>query len=231
MYVWFFLYVISFWIFAGVFILIRTLEEGSPQKRKSRWGIISHIIKPIPAGLAALNLFLLRPSSSIFYLIMTVGLILCLLGDIGMEIGLIPGIGLFMFAQITFTTAFLSQSLLLGISSMNLILTAFVLVIAVFYLVSLMRYLLPGLGKFKIPVLIYAIVISSMMVSSYLLLVTSGIIYGGVVFAGAVIFVISDSLIGVREFHHKFSQSTIKIMGTYFLAVFLLSLTVLVYIF
>jgi uncharacterized membrane protein YhhN len=228
---WVLVYLLLFWLFAGVFIGVRTIEEGSQQPKKSRLRRVSVILKPIPAGLAALNLFLLRPSPSIFYLLMTVGLVLCLLGDIGMDIGLIPGLGLFMCAHITFITAFLSQSFALGISPMTFLLVAIFLAFTLGYFILLMRYLTPGLGKYKIPVMIYALVISTMMVSCCLLWLTSGTPFGIIILAGAIIFVISDSLIGVREFHHKFSHPTIKVIGTYFLAIFLLSLTACVYLF
>ncbi len=210
---------------------MRTYEEDPPQSPKTRSRAVSQIIKPIPAGLAALFVFVMRPSPSLFYLVMVVGLTFCLLGDIGMEIGLLPGLGLFMIGHISFITAFLSQSLSLGITPVVHVPLIGFTIFALVYFILLVRYLLPGLGKFRVPVLIYALVISAMLVASFLLWLTSGTPNGILVTFGATIFVISDSLIGIREFHHKFSQPTIKILGTYYLAIFLLSLNVLVYLF
>lgn len=84
-----------------------------------------------------------------------------------------------------------------------------------------------GLGELKIPVIMYCIVISSMLISSFLLWITLGILEVIVVVLGAVLFIISNSIIGIHEFHHKISRNVLKVMGTYYMAIFLLSLGVL----
>lgn len=232
---WLILYFVVFWVFTFAFILMRSLqkEEAHPQtqRARTRLTIASGIIKPIPAGLAALFVFLLQPSNSLFYPLMMVGLTLCLFGDIGMEIGLLPGIGLFMLAQASLTVAFLSQSIALGITPITILPLGIILVLLLVYFVLFMRYLLPGLGKYRVPVFIYALLMSAMLYASLLLWLTSGTLLGLLIVAGALSFVVSDSLIGVREFHQRFSKSVIKVSGTYYLAIFLLSLCVLVYLF
>jgi len=233
---WLVLYGAAFWIFAALFMLIKSSQEGElafARNLLSRVPLFtSAIIKAMPAALATLFILLLRPSGSLFYLLMALGLLLCLFGDVGMEIGLLPGIALFTLAQIDFTAAFITQSVALGITPTAILpmsLVTLIVVVCVFFLYRYLQSSEQGLGKFLIPVIIYIIVISAMLCSSILLWLTSGILMGGVVAAGAVLFVISDSLIGVREFHHRFPQTAIKVLGTYYLAIFLLSLTVLVY--
>ncbi|MHA2066632.1 MAG: lysoplasmalogenase family protein, partial [Candidatus Thorarchaeota archaeon] len=48
---------------------------------------------------------------------------------------------------------------------------------------------------------------------------------------GALFFVVSDSLIGIREFHHQFQYQYVLTLSTYYLAIFLLSLSVVVFMF
>jgi uncharacterized membrane protein YhhN len=173
----------------------------------------------------------MRPSDSPFYFLIIVGLILCLLGDIGIDFKLLLGLGLFLLAQIFLMIAFLSQSLALGIDPMTGPYLGGILVLVSAYFVLFMKYLSPGLGKYRIPVFIYALVISAMLFASFLLWFTSGILLGILVVVGAMFFVLSDSLLGVREFHHIPANPVIKVSGTYYLALFLLSLSVLVYLF
>ncbi|MFX1563652.1 MAG: lysoplasmalogenase family protein [Promethearchaeota archaeon] len=232
------IYSIAFWIFALVFTLISSIQDDEISIKsdliKKMPRPVSILIKAVPAGLAIIFIFLLRPSDAIFYFLMMLGLLFCLLGDVGMEIGLLPGLGLFALAQIDFTVTFLLQSLALGITTNSILLLGLTIFIVAVYAILLLRYLHSseaGLGKFRIPILFYACVISAMLCSSVLLWVTSGVLQGIVIVAGATIFVISDSLIGTREFHHKISKAAIKVMGTYYLAIFLLSLNVLIYIF
>jgi uncharacterized membrane protein YhhN len=157
-----------------------------------------------------------------------------MLGDIGIEFNILIGLGLFLIAHLIFSVAFIWQSLLLGGTFSSL--TGFILVLIAnaIYLIFFLEYLQSseeGLGRYKIPVVIYAIMIAFMLSSSVLLWLITGLITGIVVTLGAVFFVISDSLIGIREWHHPITKSTIKIEGTYYVAIFLLSLNVIIYLF
>ena len=82
--------------------------------------------------------------------------------------------------------------------------------------------ILPGLGSMQIPVTLYGIIITGMVIaalsrfgkvndSSYLL-----------VFLGAFLFLISDSIIAFSKFKQAFPFSGIMIMGTYITAQFLI---------
>ncbi|MFX1474304.1 MAG: lysoplasmalogenase family protein [Promethearchaeota archaeon] len=227
---WLVLYFAAFWGLTSVFILIRSLQkEGAAQTSTTKSTIVSGIIKPLPAGLAALFVFLLRPSDSPFYLLMVSGLAFCLLGDIGIDVRLLLGLVLFLFAQAILTVAFVSQSLVLGINLVAIIPLGVLFVGVLAYFVLFMRYLSPSLGKYRVPVFIYASMISAMLYASLLLWLTAGTFLGILVVAGVIFFVTSDSLLGIREFHHKLSTPVIKVSGTYYLAIFLLSLSVLVY--
>ncbi len=235
---WLLLYSTAFWIFAIIFILIQSIQDDDISLKSDRIKNmprpLSTLIKTVPAGLAAIFVFLLRPSDALFYFLIILGLFLCLLGDVGMEINLLPGIGLFALAQIDFAAAFLLQSLALGITTEAIMLLLPLIVTVAVYAILLLRYLHgseQGLGKFRVPIIFYACVISIMLCLSLLLWITSGILLGIVVAGGAAIFVMSESMIGITEFHHKMPKTAIKVLGSYYLAIFLLSLSVLIYIF
>jgi len=232
------LYSVTYWIFAIVFIIVRSIQDEEISLKSDRIKKmprpLSMLIKAIPAGLAIVFSFLLKPSDALFYYLMMLGLFFCLLGDIGMEIDLLPGLGLFALAQIDFAVTFLLQSLALGIPMEAMMLLSLVIVIVAVYATLLLRYLqasAQGLGKFRMPIIFYAFVISIMLCLSVLLWITSGILLGIIVVGGATIFVISDSMIGITEFHHKISKEAIKVLGSYYLAIFLLSLSLIIYIF
>ena len=191
----------------------------------------STIIKIFPAGLAILFTLYNGHESIYLSLVLSLGLFLCMLGDLGMERGLIPGLPIFLVAQVVLLIAFIGHSFEIGVTTDSLLLSGVVAVGTVVYIILFLRYLESsdkGLGKFRTPVLIYCVFISLMLTSTVLLWTSSGIIEFGVVVLGALLFVISDSTIAVREFHHDFSYREIKVMSTYYAAIFLLSLSPLI---
>jgi uncharacterized membrane protein YhhN len=95
-------------------------------------------------------------------------------------------------------------------------------VIIVVYLVTMLSVLLPTLGDLKIPVIVYAVVISIMVLfafNGFLTWSKPGSIY---VFIGAVIFVVSDSILAIDKFHTSIEKSSFIIMLTYLVAQYLI---------
>lgn len=92
------------------------------------------------------------------------------------------------------------------------------LLIVAAYFTGIMALLLPYLGDMKVPVLIYAIVISCM------LLLAMHVIYSAVrgagiwMMTGAVLFVISDTLLAINKFYVPFYMAGFFVMLTYGLA-------------
>lgn len=228
-------YLLLFWIVASVFILFKSIkveeihiESELIQKLADS---SSTFIKGVPAILAALFVVIMRPSDALVFFTLVGALAFCFAGDLGMEKGILIGLPLFLIAQLLFAAAFFGQAITIGPSVEALALTAVVIVMVALYMVMFLRYLESsetGLGEYKVPVIAYCIVISLMFVSSVLLWSTSGEWEVIAVALGALIFVISDSLIGVHEFHHKISGNVLKVMTTYYAAIFLLSLSVIV---
>jgi len=235
---WLLLYALGFWSFAFLFMVLKSARDGETAfgsgfaSRMSLAPLL--LIKAVPAGLAAFFVLILRPSASLFYLLMVVALVLCLLGDIGKGVGLLPGIGLFALAHVAFITAFVTQSLTLGLTFLWIAVTGGVFVLMLIYVYLLHRYLQSskkGLGRFQVPVLFYSLLISIMLCTSILLWLLSAALYGSIIVIGAFLFVVSDSLIAVKEFHHRFSKAELKILGAYYSAIFLFSLNVLIFTF
>ncbi|WP_336514086.1 lysoplasmalogenase [Pollutibacter soli] len=90
--------------------------------------------------------------------------------------------------------------------------------------VGMMLYLLwPGLGSLKVPVVIYALTIGLMLVSTLQMggkLSTDMLYY---FISGALLFVISDSILAFNKFRQSFSFASPLIMITYCLAQFFLT--------
>ncbi|RFS24064.1 lysoplasmalogenase [Chitinophaga silvatica] len=81
-------------------------------------------------------------------------------------------------------------------------------------------FLMPYLGPFKIPVIIYALTISITVQSVLHSFHFNRQPAGWYCITGAVLFLISDSLIAVGKFYHPFPGSDILVMLTYGLAQF-----------
>ncbi|MHA2203098.1 MAG: lysoplasmalogenase [Candidatus Hodarchaeales archaeon] len=229
-----FVYLLIFWLFASVYIIFKSInanqihvESEIIQKLANS---TSTFIKGVPPILAALFVLIERSGDSLFFLVLVGAFIFCFAGDIGMEKGILTGLSLFLIAQLFFSIAFLGQAFTIGSSFETLILTVAIIAVVAVYMFIFLRYLdssESGLGEFKIPVIMYCIVISLMFVSSFILWGTLRRLEAVVVVLGASVFVISDSIIAVHEFHHELSKNVLKVMTTYYTAIFLLSLSVL----
>jgi uncharacterized membrane protein YhhN len=101
------------------------------------------------------------------------------------------------------------------------------LVLLVFiYTIFLFLFLNPSLGSLKIPVLIYASVLSMMFLSGAHAFDISQAA-GKLCIAGAGLFVISDSLLAINKFYQPFAFAGLLVMLTYSLAQLFIVLGVL----
>ncbi len=92
----------------------------------------------------------------------------------------------------------------------------------IIYAVGLLIFLLPKLGDMAIPVIAYAIVISMMCVAAMWRWSKTTKFSFMMVTTGAIVFVISVSLIAINKFHTAFSTASILIMITYIKAQYLI---------
>jgi uncharacterized membrane protein YhhN len=92
---------------------------------------------------------------------------------------------------------------------------AWLLIPMVIYYVVLISILYPHLGDMKIPVPIYGIVISFMLLLALHLLFIKNSKAGQWMVAGAILFIISDSVLAVNKFYRPFESAGVFIMLTY----------------
>jgi uncharacterized membrane protein YhhN len=227
-------YLVIYFFFALLFMVLKAIKQEELQFDNSLLTKLlpfSTLIKAIPAGLAIVFVILNNNESIFMYAGLGLALLFCMLGDIGMEKGLIPGLPLFLVGQILFIVTFIGQVLNIGIDLQALVITAVVTLGIVIYLFLFLRYLESsekGLGEFRIPVLVYCAFLSGMFISTVMLWMNTGIAELSIVALGGLLFVVSDSIIAVREFHHPINHGTVKVMATYHAAIFLLSLSCLI---
>jgi len=92
------------------------------------------------------------------------------------------------------------------------------LVVVVIYYAALISWLSPYLGAMKIPVRVYGIVISFMLMLAMHMWFLRNKAAGHWLMTGALLFVISDSVLAINKFYQSFEMAGIVIMLTYGLA-------------
>ncbi|OXB07290.1 lysoplasmalogenase [Flavobacterium plurextorum] len=153
-----------------------------------------------------------------------IGDVILLFSDIS-EIYFILGLVSFLISHIVYCILFNRQtkrnlkknSIAIGIGS----------ILIACYLIGMLSVLLPSLGDLKIPVIVYASVISIMLLFAYNGLLSWNEPGNKLVFSGAVIFVISDSILAINKFYNPIEKSSFFIMLTYLVAQYLIVIGIL----
>jgi uncharacterized membrane protein YhhN len=141
-----------------------------------------------------------------------VALVFCLLGDVFLMLprdAFIPGLASFAVAQMMFAVSFVANGidggqLVLGV----VLITPLAVLLARRFVGSMLR---GGHSEFAAPVIVYLVVISAMAVAA----VAGGSV---VAIAGALMFMLSDSLIAESRFVKERNWHGVGIMVTYHLA-------------
>jgi len=225
------IYSAVFWIVA---IVSTFLQDKAASTGVKKVASPTTVIKMIPALSAVVFVLLFRPPT-LFTILLTAALVFCMLGDVGMEVDLVPGIGMFLIAHILYTINFVWHSNIVGFLLLPEILSAICLGLGIVYVIMLIQYLQssgPDVPPFILRAgSLYFTMIVATLSFSLLLWQVTGILLGFLPVLGALIFIVSDSLIGINAFHHKISHHELYIMPTYYVAIFLLSLSVIVFAF
>ena len=90
----------------------------------------------------------------------------------------------------------------------------------IIYLMMMLFLLIPTLGNLKIPVFVYALVLSTMLLFAFKGFFLWDKKAAWSILIGAVIFVASDSILAFDKFYQKLEMSSLLIMTTYLLAQF-----------
>jgi len=141
------------------------------------------------------------------------------------ELYFISGLVSFLIAHILFVLLFLRQKSGNKHFKKPLFWIGFIAII--FYLVSMLTFLLPTLGDLKMPVAIYAITISVMLFISLQGTFNWENKAKYWVLIGALFFVISDSILAFNKFNAPIHLASFWIMSTYLIAQFCITYGIL----
>lgn len=86
---------------------------------------------------------------------------------------------------------------------------------AILYALLFLLFLWPHLGALLLPVIAYTVVITCMVLQSFAARKTIGSPVATLFIAGAVLFIISDSLLATAKFYHSFFMADLLIILTY----------------
>ena len=146
-------------------------------------------------------------------------LLFSLLGDVVLmfqetkSIFFLLGLSAFLIAHIFYIIFFYKVRVKENVKS-----NPWLLVLVVIYYAALIGLLSPYLADMKIPVFVYGIVISFMFMLAMHMLFIKNKAAGQWMMVGALLFVMSDSILAVNKFYQPFEIAGVLIMLTYGLA-------------
>lgn len=150
-----------------------------------------------------------------------------LIGDESQPAWFMGGIAAFLLAHVCYILFFMRirrhAEHPSGIRALPLLLT-------VMYVSFLLWLLLPRTGALKIPVLVYACVIGTMLLTVIHAFAPGDGIARTYSLAGALLFVLSDSVLAINKFYQPFAGAGLMVMLTYGLAQFALVKGALLYL-
>ena len=198
-----------------VFIALETIGQVWP-------GLISKaLIIPI---LFLIYFRYVRNTVNHFHTMILAALVFSWCGDVLLQLTrfneffFLAGLGSFLLAQVMYLIAFFStpgKNILTGSGSWTLL-------VVTAYGAVLIYYLWDGLGDMRIPVLIYAMVILTMLSAAINRKGKVNRLSFLLVLCGAIFFVMSDSMIAINKFRYPFDLANIAIMLTYITAQYLI---------
>ena len=182
--------------------------------RRRTSGAVKAIIKCVPT-LSAFGLALygaLGAGAQVYVWLICLGLTFCVAADYVLEFRFIPGAALFALAHVCFIVAFFLGGAP-GLCSVLLAVCLFLILCTLFLRFQSNKPAGTPMAVF----LLYAAVLSLMAGASAAM--------HACFFAGAMLFVVSDTLLGLRLFHVLRPRSTgIILMASYYLALYLIAL-------
>jgi uncharacterized membrane protein YhhN len=200
-------------VMAVATIVFATLDRKAPL-----W-----IVKPA-ATISIIALAVLRPgggSPGVYKSFLIAGLVFSLAGDVFLidpDKLFKAGLAAFLVAQILYIRAFLSVTP----AKVDFLSVLPLLLFGMF----MMAILFPHLGKLKIPVAVYILVITVMAG----LAADRYVVMGGRLalraFAGAILFLISDAILALNKFARKIPYGRAMNLTTYFIAQWLLAMSI-----
>ncbi len=201
-------------VLASTVLLLRAEQQGLRRQ--------VYVFKPLTTALIlVLALATPSPVSSAYQTFVVVGLLFSLAGDVFLMLPsdrFVAGLASFLIAHLFYIAAFHPAA---GSAISAVALLPFLL-----YGAALLRVLWPHLGRLGGPVLLYAatlLVMGWQAAEQHLALHTTATLAALV---GAALFVVSDSLLAYNRFVRPFRAAQPAVLSTYFIAQWLIALSV-----
>ncbi len=202
-------YILILLVMVSAFIHIRAEYRGPRQH--------IYIFKPLTMVFIWLIAILGQATSPLYKFMIIFGLVFSLAGDVFLMLPsdrFVAGLVAFLVAHLFYSAAFASE-----ISG----LTWWPLIPFVIYGIVIYAILAPSLGKLKLPVLIYIIVILIMAWLAWERWNQAGQRGALLASIGAVLFIISDTILAIDRFRGTFKLSRTLNLSTYFAAQLLIA--------
>ena len=192
-------------------------------RRDDRQGV--YLFKPLTTFIILIGAaFLIRPAPPLYRALIVIGLGCSLGGDIFLMLPserLIAGIAAFLLAQLSYVAAF---SLANPVTVAQLVwLLPFVVFCGAF-----LWDRWGTLGRMRVPLVVYGVVLATMAwraaMRGYSIVIPRQTFQFGVV--GASLFVVSDAILVLRRFGRRFPAAQSLELGSYWLAQFLIAMSV-----
>ena len=182
----------------------------------------AYVSKPLTMVLLLLiAVFAARDSISVYTVAITAGIVFSLVGDVAMMLPrkqIILGMGAFLVAHVAYIISFSSGT--------SVITNAWLLFPFLVYALIMGWPVIPHAGKLKLPVGIYEVAIMVMAWRALERMLQTGNTGAMLAFAGALLFVISDSLWACNFIIKRCKKGRALILVTYYLAQWLIVLSV-----
>ncbi|MBP4138649.1 lysoplasmalogenase [Flavobacterium geliluteum] len=211
---------LKIYIFFGLFYLFILLSGNES---------LDLFLKPFLIPLLGVGVYLNEkfPSKKI----LLTALLFSWMGDIVLifadkdEIYFIVGLVFFLISHLVYCLLFSKQ--IKTRATKNKITFGAGILLIILYLAGMLAVLIPHLGPLKIPVTVYASVISVMLLfafNGFLVWKKPG---NQFIFVGAIVFVMSDSILAINKFYAPIERSSFFIMLTYLVAQYLIVVGIL----
>lgn len=181
-----------------------------------------YVFKPLTTLLILLAALLApAPSTPLYQTLIVAGMILSLVGDVLLMAPgnrFVPGLLSFLLAHVCYISAFVADA--------GLRVSLWFAPCAAFFIIF-MGLLWNHTGAFRIPVLLYGVVITTMLWQAIeRAAVTPGEIATHSAALGAALFVLSDSALAYNRFVRRFRAAQLLVLGTYWCGQLLIALSV-----
>lgn len=181
-----------------------------------------YLFKPLTTALILAVAWLApEPAAQQYKWFVVAGLLFSLVGDVLLLLPaeyFIAGWGAFLLAHLAYIGAFVSAG--------GPYWSPWLLLAGLAYGLLFLRYLWPHLGRLRMPVVVYVLVIVVMAWQASGRIAQGAGTSGWLAFTGAIFFMASDSILTINRFARPFHSARLIYMSAYYLAQWLIALSV-----